>query len=74
MSMRPRATLPASASEELGYLLDAYYHMLKDSRLVRGATQRIANERINAEAAVQAARSRARRAWLSTTSAISRVK
>ena len=46
--------LPNAASDELGYLLDAYFHMLKDSRLVRGATQRIASERINAEAAVQA--------------------
>jgi len=41
-------------SNEFGYLLDAYIHMLKDSRLVRGAGARIADERINAEAAVQA--------------------
>lgn len=42
------------AAEEIGYLLDAYFHMLKDSRLVRGAEARIARNRINAEAAVQA--------------------
>lgn len=41
-------------SDEFGYLLDAYIHMLKDSRLVRGARSRIDSERINAEAAVQA--------------------
>ncbi len=41
-------------SNEFGYLLDAYIHMLKDSRLVRGARDRIADDRINAEAAVQA--------------------
>lgn len=41
------------AADELGYLLDAYFHMLKDSRLVRGASERIAKERINAEAAVE---------------------
>ena len=43
-----------SAAEEIGYLLDAYYHMLKDSRLMRGAADRIANQKVNAEAAVQA--------------------
>ncbi|MCB2102880.1 MAG: phosphoenolpyruvate--protein phosphotransferase, partial [Rhodobacterales bacterium] len=43
-----------AAGEELGYLLEAYHHMLKGSRLVRGAERRIAEERINAEAAVQA--------------------
>ncbi len=42
------------AAEEIGYLLDAYFHMLKDSRLVRGASERIRTERINAEAAVKA--------------------
>lgn len=42
------------SADELDYLLDAYFHMLKDSRLVRGARERIASERINAEAAVQA--------------------
>jgi phosphotransferase system enzyme I (PtsI) len=42
------------AADELVFLLDAYFHMLKDSRLVRGAEARIVGERINAEAAVQA--------------------
>ncbi len=45
-------TLPGSAAEELGYLLDAHALMLTDSRLVRGVDQRIANDAINAEAAV----------------------
>ena len=43
-----------AAAEELGYLLDAYMHMLKDSRLVRGAERRIAEHHLNAEGAVQA--------------------
>ena len=34
--------LPDSAAEELGYLLDAHMHMLRDSRLVRGVDERIA--------------------------------
>ena len=46
------ATLPGSAAEELGYLLDAHAQMLADSRLVRGVERRISEERINAEAAV----------------------
>lgn len=46
--------ISGAAAEEIAYLLDAYFHMLKDSRLVRGADQRIANDYINAEAAVQA--------------------
>lgn len=45
--------LPGAAAEELGYLLDAYQQMLKGSRLVRGVDRRIAEQRINAEAAVQ---------------------
>jgi phosphoenolpyruvate-protein phosphotransferase (PTS system enzyme I) len=49
---RKAATLPASASEELGYLLDAHSHMLEGSRLVRGVDQRIGEQRLNAEAAV----------------------
>ena len=48
------ARLPESAAEEIGYLLDAYQQMLTDSRLVRGVDHRIAKQRINAEAAVQA--------------------
>jgi len=46
--------MPGAASEELGFLLEAYYHMLKDSRLIRGAEARIRDERINAEVAIQA--------------------
>jgi phosphotransferase system enzyme I (PtsI) len=45
--------IPDMGAEELGYLFDAYVHILKDSRLVRGALARIANERINAEEAVR---------------------
>ncbi len=48
------ATLPDSAAEELGYLLDARLQMLSGSRLVRGVDKRIVQARINAEAAVQA--------------------
>ena len=44
--------LPGAAREELGYLLDAYQQMLKGSRLIRGVEKRIANDQINAEAAV----------------------
>ena len=47
-------TMPGLATKELIYILDAYQQVLKDSRLVRGARDRIAAERINAEAAVQA--------------------
>lgn len=46
-------TLEGSASEELGYLLDAYQQMLHGSRLIRGVHRRIEVDRINAEAAVQ---------------------
>jgi phosphotransferase system enzyme I (PtsI) len=45
-------TLPGTAKEEVGYLLDAHLHMLGNSRLVRGAERRIQSERINAERAV----------------------
>ena len=45
--------MPATAADELGFLVDAYEQMLKDSRLIRGAQSRIANDRINAESAVQ---------------------
>jgi phosphotransferase system enzyme I (PtsI) len=47
------AVLPASAAEEVGYLLDAHLAMLSNSRLVRGVDQRIGRARINAERAVQ---------------------
>lgn len=46
------ASLPGSAAEELGYLLDAHGRMLEDSRLVRGVERRIRERRFNAEAAV----------------------
>jgi phosphotransferase system enzyme I (PtsI) len=46
--------LPPSAAEEMGYLLDAHAQMLANSRLVRGVERRIGEDRINAEAAVQA--------------------
>jgi phosphotransferase system enzyme I (PtsI) len=45
-------TLPGTAKEEVGYLLDAHLHMLGNSRLVRGAERRIESERVNAERAV----------------------
>jgi phosphoenolpyruvate-protein phosphotransferase (PTS system enzyme I) len=45
--------LPESAAEEIGYLLDAHLAMLSNSRLVRGASNRIAQARINAERAVE---------------------
>jgi phosphoenolpyruvate-protein phosphotransferase (PTS system enzyme I) len=45
--------LPDSAAEEVGYLLDAHIAMLTSSRLVRGVERRIAQERVNAERAVQ---------------------
>jgi phosphotransferase system enzyme I (PtsI) len=42
------------AAEDLGYLLEAYLEMLRDSRLIRGAEERIGQDRLNSEAAVQA--------------------
>jgi len=45
--------MPSPAAAELDLLITAYDAMLKDSRLLRGAKQRIADERINAEAALQ---------------------
>ncbi|MCC7049360.1 MAG: phosphoenolpyruvate--protein phosphotransferase [Alphaproteobacteria bacterium] len=45
--------LHGSAAEEMGYLLDAHMQMLAGSRLVRGVEKRIAEQRINAERAVQ---------------------
>jgi phosphotransferase system enzyme I (PtsI) len=44
--------MAGAAGEELGYILEAYQQMLSGSRLVRGVQKRIAEERINAEAAV----------------------
>ncbi len=46
--------MPATAADELSFLVDAYEQMLKDSRLIRGAEHRISHELMNAEAAVQA--------------------
>ncbi|MGQ9368084.1 phosphoenolpyruvate--protein phosphotransferase [Azospirillum sp. ST 5-10] len=46
--------LPESASEEIGILMDAHLAMVTNSRLTRGVERRICNDRINAEAAVQA--------------------
>ena len=48
------ADLPGAAAEELGFLLDAHLQMLTGSRVVRGVEKRIAETRVNAEAAVQA--------------------
>ena len=48
------AGLPGAAAEEVGYLLEAYLQMLSGSRLLRGVERRIAQDKINAEAAVQA--------------------
>jgi|SRR5579862_1744112 phosphotransferase system enzyme I (PtsI) len=45
--------LPESAAEEIGFLLDAHAQMLSNSRLVRGAGERIGRQRINAERAVE---------------------
>jgi phosphotransferase system enzyme I (PtsI) len=46
-------SLPGSIGEDAGYLLLAHQQMLGGSRLVRGVDKRIAEERINAEAAVK---------------------
>lgn len=46
--------LPPDVSEEIGFLLEAHIQMLSQSRLVRGVERRIVEERMNAEAAVQA--------------------
>jgi phosphotransferase system enzyme I (PtsI) len=45
--------LPPSVGEEIGFLLEAHVQMLSQSRLVRGVERRIADDRVNAEAAVQ---------------------
>ncbi|MET4807687.1 phosphoenolpyruvate--protein phosphotransferase [Limibacillus sp. MBR-115] len=53
MKVRSKASdLHGTAAEELGYLLDAHLQMLDSSRLLSGVTQRIENERRNAESAV----------------------
>ncbi len=48
------ATLHGTAAEELGFLLDAGLQMLTGSRVVRGVERRIAEQHVNAEAAVRA--------------------
>ncbi len=48
------AALHGAAAEELGFLLDAGLQMLTGSRVVRGVERRIAEQRVNAEAAVRA--------------------
>ena len=48
------AALHGTAAEELGFLLDARLQMLSGSRVVRGVERRIAEQRVNAEAAVRA--------------------
>lgn len=48
------AGLPGTAAEEIGFLLDAHLQMLGASRVVRGVERRIVEDRLNAEAAVQA--------------------
>jgi phosphotransferase system enzyme I (PtsI) len=46
--------LHGPAAEEIGYLIEAYLQMLSGSRLIRGVEKRIAEHKVNAEAAVQA--------------------
>ncbi|MEQ9347119.1 MAG: phosphoenolpyruvate--protein phosphotransferase [Thalassospira sp.] len=46
------STADSAASEELGFLLDAYIHMLTQSRLVRGAEDLIVTRKLNAVHAV----------------------
>ena len=54
-SLRSRIkALPGPVAEEMDFLFEAYLQMLRDSRLVRGVERRIVEDRINAEAAVQA--------------------
>jgi phosphoenolpyruvate-protein phosphotransferase (PTS system enzyme I) len=51
---RKTGALPPAAAEELGFLLDAHTQMLSQSRLVRGAEKRIAENLAMAETAVRA--------------------
>jgi phosphotransferase system enzyme I (PtsI) len=46
--------LPPAVAEEVDFLLEAHLQMLTGSRVVRGVERRIAEDRLNAEAAVQA--------------------
>ena len=45
--------LPGDAADEIGMMLDAFTAMLSESRLTRGAAERIRIGQMNAEAAVQ---------------------
>ncbi len=55
MKLKTKAgALHGPAAEEIGFLLEAYLQMLSGSRLVRGVVRRIGENKINAEAAVQA--------------------
>ena len=47
------ASLPETAAEEISFLLDAHCAILSGSRLIRGVDRRIAEQRFNAEFAVQ---------------------
>ncbi|MDE1900430.1 MAG: phosphoenolpyruvate--protein phosphotransferase [Alphaproteobacteria bacterium] len=51
--LRARAAALPAGAEDMVLLLDAYKAMLSGSRLVRGAEDIIARQRLNAEAAVQ---------------------
>jgi phosphotransferase system enzyme I (PtsI) len=54
VKLKAKATnLPGAAAEEIGYLLDAHLQMLTGSRVVRGV-EKLIDEGLNAEAAVQA--------------------
>lgn len=46
-------SLPDTAAEDIGYLLDAHAAMLSSSRLLKGVEDRITTQFINAEAAVE---------------------
>lgn len=46
-------TLPAEAAEDIVMLLDMHLALVGESRLTKGVRERIKNQRINAEAAVQ---------------------
>jgi phosphotransferase system enzyme I (PtsI) len=66
--------LPAAAREEVGFLLDAHRHMLTGSRVLRGVEKRIAEQKINAEAAVQHGFRRCRRFRASRRSYLARAQ
>lgn len=51
--LREKATrLSGAAAEEFGYLLDAHFHMLAGSRLIRSVHNVISSELVNSEAAI----------------------